>query len=84
MAIICDTITAPIFWASHLVNGDSSGMIEEDMKDCAKFEKYLETENWRVVGIVEDSERFTWNGHLYFSSTQGITVCDYEIFRESA
>jgi hypothetical protein len=31
----------PIYWASALVNGDESGLTEEDQKALAKFTKFM-------------------------------------------
>lgn len=31
------TYTLPAYWASYLINGDDSGMSEQDKRDCAAF-----------------------------------------------
>lgn len=73
------TITLPSAWASYLINGDNSGLtrLEQDRAD-------KETEGLNIVGIVEDSKRFTWWYALYDpeSGFKGGTVADYIIVDE--
>ncbi|ARB05737.1 hypothetical protein [Synechococcus virus S-ESS1] len=47
------TATAPAVWASLLVNGDDSGLDQEDAEAAKAWE--LSLAPWRIVGI-DDSE----------------------------
>jgi hypothetical protein len=74
-------VTAPVHWASALVNGDESGI--EDDADYTSFLAFLKAKKMSVVSVVDDSERFTWSGHLYHSSSAGVTVCDYVVHTQN-
>ena len=75
--IKCDEATGVAYWASYLINGDASGMNDSEIALCDAWQKSIEP--YYVVGIVEDSERFTWHGELYGADCAGVTVCDYII-----
>ena len=67
-----DTITAPTAWACYLVNGDASGITDTE---AAAADAYFT--GWRVLGIEDDTERFTWSYQLYGGDASGGDVCDY-------
>lgn len=83
-----DTVTGPACWASALINGDDSSFSLDDdggEAELAALEAWLApltAEGWRVVGIVEDSERFSWSFALHGGTAQGGDVVDFEILRE--
>lgn len=63
-----DTVTGPARWATYLVNGDESGFDfwgtasaggdeDPDLVEARAFEHKLSRNGWRVVDVVEDSER---------------------------
>ena len=71
-----DHIDAPIYWASYLINGDASGIEQEEIElaDC-----YFK--GFDVVDVDADSERFTWSYDLYGDSRyRGGTVATYTVF----
>lgn len=77
------TITGPAHWASYFVNGDASGLEDDERKQA---ERWLELEGVRIVGIASDKETgesiepyFTWNYSLYApeSGVSGGEVLDY-------
>jgi hypothetical protein len=79
MAIKVDTITLPAFLVCALINGDESGL---DDNDSVVLENVLANhipEGWCVVSTVEDSERFTWSYRLYGGNASGGDVLDYVI-----
>jgi hypothetical protein len=82
MAIEHTTITLPAFWASALVNGDTSGMNYEDLANMEAWLDKALAGGWYVVSDVEDSERFTWHYQLYGGTAKGGTVLDYIIHRQ--
>lgn len=40
----------PAYWASYLINGDDSGMSEQDKKDCAAF---LASKNLKAFDCID-------------------------------
>ena len=86
-----DTVTAPAYWASALVNGDESSFdYSDDQADYDAYKdfcEYLAQSGWRVVDVVRDKDgngrdpRFTWNGTLHHSAYSGCEVIDYVIMR---
>lgn len=83
MAITTDTITFPAGWASALVNGDYSGLEDDEGERCAAAETELADEGWIISDMVEDSERFTWNYGVYDrgAGCSGGDVADFLIFK---
>ncbi len=91
MRVEVDTITAPSAWASALVNGDTSGLDDEDEKAMNAWESRLAARGWRVVDVartrVEDGEyemqepRFTWSYAQYGGTARGGDVVDYVIHK---
>lgn len=90
-----DTITAPAFWASALVNGDlssfDSGTREESERETAAYNAFvnrLAKDGWSVVDVARDEEtgeaqepRFTWSYALYGGTARGGDVVDYVVHR---
>lgn len=60
-----DEITAPAYWAGALINGDHSGLSDEESAQVERFENDLAARGMSVVSDVEGSERFTNSYHLY-------------------
>jgi len=77
------TITGPAYWASYFINGDASGLTDEER---AQADRWLEREGVRIVGVATDEETgemmdpyFTWNYDLHApeSGVPGGDVIDY-------
>ena len=75
-----DTITLPSHWAPFLINGDASGMTDEDMLDLDEWRR--RHPRHRVLSMVEGSERFTWSGKVYGSRYHGCDVADFDVDTE--
>ena len=89
MPIEVDTITAPAGWACYLVNGDCSGMNNEDITDCDAMIAALAP--WYVVDCERDENgeaieaRFSWNCRLYGATTySGGDLIDYVVHNSTA
>lgn len=50
-----ETTIAPAYWASYLVNGDASGMEEDELAKCDKWLAHQTKEGWRVVSCEGES-----------------------------
>ena len=62
-AIKTTYMDAPSYWASYFVNGDASGLRDDEKTHAdAWLARYP---NLQVMDAVEDSERFTWSYQLY-------------------
>ena len=78
------TASAPAYWASYLVNGDSAGMDYTDETERAKVDAWaasLAAEGWRVVGVEEGSERFARTHNAWGFSPLSGAVCAYILHR---
>lgn len=81
MAIEVDTVTAPDYWASYLVNGDHSGLESDEKAACDVWQEGLG--DWYVVDVARDESgeaqepRFTWSYSLYGGTASGGSVVDY-------
>lgn len=50
-----DTIDGPAHWASYLINGDASGLTEEDEIECDDWQQRLAAQGgWYVVSCEGD------------------------------
>ena len=56
MTIQVTTITAPSRWASYLVNGDASGMEDDERKLCDIWLGVQLFDGWRIVSC--DGEEY--------------------------
>lgn len=78
MTVKFETITAPAHWASALINGDRSGLSEDE---SAMLDRWLTREGIRASDFVDCSEepRFTWSYQIYCSEAtcSGGSVLDY-------
>jgi hypothetical protein len=82
MTIETDIVTLPAYWASALVNGDTSGMDDDEIADMEAQLDGLASEGWRVVSTVDDDEpRFTWSFNLYGGNCAGGDVLDYVVHK---
>lgn len=79
MTIEVDTITGPAFLACALINGDTSGLDETDLRVLQAFETMIAP--WRVVDATDDEPRFTWSFELYGGNTAGGDVVDYIVHK---
>lgn len=70
-------ITAPDYWACYFINGDATGMTDEEIKNADFFIE--QNDIISVIDVVENSERFTWSYDLYDTRAcvSGGTVVDY-------
>ena len=57
-----DSIDAPAYWASYLINGDASGMEDAEQAECDHWFASL-GDGWDVVGCDEESHF----GRFYFA-----------------
>lgn len=81
-----DEVTAPAAWASALVNGDYSGLDEEDAAALDQWLKHTLPRGWSVVDVARDEEgdfepRFTHSYAMYGGTAQAGDVLDYVIHR---
>jgi hypothetical protein len=79
-----DTVTLPAYWASALVNGDFSGLDEDEAAQCEMVMDKLANDGWEVVGTADDAEpHFTWNYQVHnpHSQYKGGEVMDYIVHR---
>lgn len=84
MAIETDIATGAACWASYLINDDASGLEDDEIALCDKWAASLESDGWRIVDMLEDSERFTWHYSLHTGDNcAGGNVCDYVIHRSN-
>jgi hypothetical protein len=81
-AVESDTITGPSYWASYLINGDDSGLSPEEKAQCDAWQKSIEP--WYVVGMEDDTERFTWQYRLHGGETAGGSVVDYIVHKDGS
>lgn len=72
-----ETITGPVYFASYFINGDASGLDHDEKQQADFWIRHHGVAS--VVGMEEDSERFTWHYALYMPGTpfSGGQVCDY-------
>ena len=68
-------VPAPSSWASLLINGDDSGLSEEEIVECDAWVKELSSEGWQVVGVSDEGEEyFAWRND---ATSTGGNVVDY-------
>jgi hypothetical protein len=76
------TAIGSAYWACYLINGDCSGLDDREIAAADAWQAKLG--DWQIVGIVEDSERFTWAYDIHCGgNTRGGDICDYEILRSA-
>jgi hypothetical protein len=73
-----DTITAPSVWASYLVNGDASGLDEEEKQLADEW--IANHYPWSVVST-EGEPYFTWHYKLHGGNAEGGEVQDYVVHK---
>lgn len=85
MVIEVTLITGPAYWASALVNGDTSGMDEEEI---TLMNAWLEHHKpWYIVDVARDlngegiEPRFTWFYSLYGGTAKGGVILDYVAYK---
>ena len=77
------TVTLPSYWACALINGDASGLEDDEAARCDAAAAALAADGWEIVDTVEDSERFTWSYDLYDpdAGVRGGDVMDYVVLK---
>jgi hypothetical protein len=77
MGIVTDTITAPSYWASYLVNGDDSSLTTSEKLQADRWRQGKNVE--QVLDCIEGSERYTNHYKLYAPDTNASAgrVADY-------
>jgi hypothetical protein len=71
MGIKTETFTLPAYWASALINGDRSGMSDEDEQEMDAWLAQSETKG--CIGC-SDEQWFAWRND---ANTMGGDVMDY-------
>lgn len=56
------------YWASYLINGDSSGLEERDIELADKWQ--AEAEPGYVVSVVDEEAWFSWSYGLYTGDSE--------------
>lgn len=78
MTLRFETITAPEYWASALINNDRTSLSEDE---SAMLDRWLAREGIRASDFVscDDEPRFTWSYRLYCPEAEcaGGSVLDY-------
>lgn len=80
-----DIVTLPAYWVCALVNGDYSGLDENEAARCRAAEVDLARHGgWRVVSTADGDDgeaRFTWRYRLYdpAADCDGGEVVDYVV-----
>ncbi len=74
-----DTITLPAAWACALINGDYTGLDNDEAQRCENAESDLADCGWSVVDCGDAC--FTWHYRQYDcgADCSGGDVCDYTI-----
>lgn len=66
-----ETVTAPVYWASYIIGGDDSGLLDGEP---AKIKAWLATLPGRILAVC-DGEWFAWTSDGL--PGVGATVCEY-------
>jgi len=75
------TITGSAYWASYLINGDSSGMTDAEIALCDAWEA-RELEEGETIVSCDDEARFTWSYDLHTGADyKGGDVLDYTVLK---
>jgi hypothetical protein len=78
-------LTGPVYWACALINGDESGLDEDEVKLMNEWLARELQPDESIVDVArgEDGEaeeaRFTWQYSLYGGSASGGEVIDYVV-----
>lgn len=67
-----DKRTAPAYWASYLINGDASGITDEDKAQADDWTARLSEGGWYVVSTTDEEAWFAW----YNDALPGRLGCD--------
>lgn len=78
-----DRVTLPAHWASALINGDVSGLDDDEADQARMMMHKLATDGWQVVGTHDEEPRFTWNYQVHnpHSPYKGGDVMDFIVHR---
>lgn len=80
-----DRVTLPASWGSALLNGDYSGLDDQDLAEaqrCRAVERAYAADGWQF-GACDDAAYFTWHYRLYDTGADchGGHVLDYTIIK---
>ena len=73
-----ETYSLPVYWASYLINGDASGMEDEEQAECDSFLASLPY-GWDCVDVSEESDF----RHSNDATNLGGDCADYSFMREA-
>ncbi len=68
------TLSAPAYWASYLINGDSSGLEPSDKTAC---DAWIESEGLGLPVDCDCDEFFAWRHDAFRFMPLGATCLDY-------
>jgi hypothetical protein len=71
-----DTVTAPSYWVSALINGDYSGLQDDpdEVRRCEEFAGWMTDQGIEPIGALDDTLGFTNRFHCHgFETGPGIT-----------
>jgi len=80
MSIAVTKEIAPSVWASYLINGDASGLDDDDIAACYAWCEAMEPAY--VVSTVDEDPWFTWSYALYGGTASGGNVFTYVLHRQ--
>jgi hypothetical protein len=75
-----DTIAAPACWASALINGDCSGLEDDEVNAMNSWLAHLTCNGWQVVDTIGEPF-FSWHYNTYGGTAQGGDLLGYTILR---
>jgi len=78
MSISTEQYELPVYWASALINGDESGLEEDDLKALRDFERYMITVHGKCWCL--DVEEDSWFSSHHDATRYGILACDVALY----
>lgn len=88
MSIEVDYVTLPAHWASALVNGDFSGMDDDETARMALEVSELARSGFCVVDVARNADGepqgswFSWSFASYGGGCAGGDLCEYVVHRQ--
>jgi len=68
------SIIAPAYWATYLMNGDASGIGDEE---AARIDRFM-AKHYPHVDVVDCGEPyFSWSFDMYGGDAEGGDLCEY-------
>lgn len=68
----------PAYWASVLINGDESGLDDDEMKALNRFLRYMMTVHQRCECV--DVEEDSWFSTYHDATRFGVLPCDVALY----